>query len=134
MEERLNVYDFFLFWFYGISIFVGYLIPNPFLYVWTVLFQTIRFGISTVFFYLHTWKLKTVLFQTIQLISLWAKEDQGSMAIKGVLHIPQSSCITEASPSYCLVSYLGHLLGESCSSAETQSVYSADPADWAGLF
>ena len=38
-----------LFGFYGISTFVGYLMPNPFLYKWTVLFQTIWFNISTQF-------------------------------------------------------------------------------------
>ena len=31
---------------------------------------------------------------------------------EGVLHIPQSSSITGTSPSDCLVSYPGHLLGE----------------------
>ena len=36
-----------LFGFYGISTFVGYSTPNPFLYKWTVLFQTIQFNIST---------------------------------------------------------------------------------------
>ena len=35
-----------LVWFYGISTFVGYLIPNPFLYK-SVLFQTIPFSMST---------------------------------------------------------------------------------------
>ena len=34
--------------FYGILTFEGYLIPNQFLYKWTVLFQTIQFSISTV--------------------------------------------------------------------------------------
>ena len=38
-----------LFGFYGILTFVGYLIPNPFLWKWTVLFQTIQFCISTQF-------------------------------------------------------------------------------------
>ena len=41
---------------------------------------------------------------------------------EGVLHILQTS------PSDCLVSYLGHLLGESYPSAEIQSVYS----NWLG--
>ena len=50
---------------------------------------------------------------------------------EGVLCIPQSSCITEASSSDCLISYLVHSLGESYSSAEMQSVYSAASADWA---
>ena len=38
-----------LFGFYDISTFVGYLIPNIFLYKWTVLFQSINFSISTQF-------------------------------------------------------------------------------------
>ena len=38
-----------LFWFYGISIIVGYLMPNPFLWIQTVRFQTIQFSISTQF-------------------------------------------------------------------------------------
>ena len=36
-------------WFYGISTFVGYLTPNPFLCKLSVLFQTIQFSISTQF-------------------------------------------------------------------------------------
>ena len=39
--------------------------------------------------------------------------------------MPQSACINGASPSDCLVSYLGHSLGESYPSAEKQSEYSA---------
>ena len=35
--------------FYGISTFVGYLTPNPFLYTWSILFQTIQFSINTQF-------------------------------------------------------------------------------------
>ena len=53
----------------------------------------------------------------------------GSDGNKGVLCIPQSSSITEASSSVCLVSYLGHLLGKSYPSAEMQSVYSAALTD-----
>ena len=45
---------------------------------------------------------------------------------EGVL--PQSSSITEASPTDCLVSYLGYSQEESYSSAEMQSVYSTTPA------
>ena len=45
--------------------------------------------------------------------------------------MPQSSRITEVSPTDCLVSCTGHSLGESYSSAEMQSVYSMAPADWA---
>ena len=54
----------------------------------------------------------------------------GSNGNKGVLCIPQSSSITEASPSDCLVSYPGHLLGESYSSAEMQLMYSAPSDVW----
>ena len=49
-----------LVWFHEILTRISYLRPNPFLYIWTVLFQTIQFSISTVSM------SKTVLFQTIQ--------------------------------------------------------------------
>ena len=50
---------------------------------------------------------------------------------KEVLRIPQSSSINVTSSSDCLVSYLGHSLRESYPSAETQSVYSTAPDNWA---
>ena len=46
-----------LVWFYGTSTIVGYLMSNPLLYLYTVLFQTIQFSITLVF-YLHTVKCK----------------------------------------------------------------------------
>ena len=54
--------------FYGISTFVGYLMPNPFLYKLSVLFKTIQFSMSTQFncqkhFY---FKLFKQLYITIQ--------------------------------------------------------------------
>ena len=52
----------------------------------------------------------------------------GSDGNEGVLHIPQSSNITGASPSDFLVSYRGHSSGEFYPSAEKQS---APPADGA---
>ena len=55
----------------------------------------------------------------------------GNESNKWVLWIPQSSSITEASASDCLVSYLGHSLEEAYPSAEMQSVCSATLADWA---
>ena len=55
----------------------------------------------------------------------------GNDGNKGVLHIPQSSNVTEASQSNCLMSYPGHSLEESYFSAEMPSVYSDAPADWA---
>ena len=44
-----------LVWFYGMSTTVGYLMPNSFLYIKTVLFQIIQLNISTVLC-LHTVK------------------------------------------------------------------------------
>ena len=55
----------------------------------------------------------------------------GSNDNEGVLCIPKSSSITEASPSDCLMSYTGHSLREPYPSAEMQSVYSEAPDDWA---
>ena len=51
-----------LIWFYGISTIVGYLMPNPFLYIKTVLFQTIQFNLSL--------NVKIVLFQITQFSSV----------------------------------------------------------------
>ena len=48
-----------------------------------------------------------------------------------VLRIPQSSSITETSPSDCLVPSPGHSLWRSYLSAEMQSEYFVTPADWA---
>ena len=58
----------------------------------------------------------------------------GSDGNEGVLYILQSSKIAGASPSDCLMSYPGHLLRESHSSAEMQSVYFTAQADWATVY
>ena len=89
----------------------------------TVLFRTIQFSVPTVSM------LKTVLFLKIQFnISMqfsyiWpidrnlsgtttpGQSGPGSDSNEGVLRIPQTPSITGTSPSYCLVSYPGHLLG-----------------------
>ena len=56
---------------------------------------------------------------------------RGSDGNEGILLILQSSSITGASPSNCLVSYPGHLLGEeSYLSAEMQLVYSTALIHW----
>ena len=55
----------------------------------------------------------------------------GSDGNDGVLYMLQRPSIIGASPSDCLVSYLGHPYGGSYPSAEMQSVYSTAPADWA---
>ena len=51
----------------------------------------------------------------------------GNNGNEGVLCIPQSSSITEASPLDYLVSYPEHSLGKSYSSAEKQSGYFTVP-------
>ena len=56
----------------------------------------------------------------------------GSNVIKAIIYIPESSSITEISPSDCLVSYTGHSLGGGYSSVEKKSMYSA-PTDCASL-
>ena len=50
---------------------------------------------------------------------------------EGILHIPQSSSITTASPSDCLMSHPGHSLGVSYPSADMHLVYSTAPANLA---
>ena len=91
---------------------------------------------------------KTVLFQTIQFTistefsSVWPKDRTLSSAVtlclsrpvsngnKRIPFIPQSSSITGASPSDCLVSYPGQSLRECYPSAEMQSVYSTVSGEW----
>ena len=63
------------------------------------------------------------------MLPLWVRVDNGN---KEVLRISQSSNITGASPSDCLVLYPGHLLGESYPSIVIQSVYSTAPVNWVG--
>ena len=93
-------------------IWFGFMANQPFLYIWTVIFQTILFSIST---------------QTM------GQSGHGSNGNQGVLCIPESSSNTRTSPSDCFVSYPGHSLGRKGSypSTEVQSVYSTAPAEWA---
>ena len=55
----------------------------------------------------------------------------GSDRSEGVPRIPQSSNLTGASPSDCLMSDRGHPLGEFYPSADILTVYSTAPTDWA---
>ena len=91
----------------------------------TYKFQTIQFSISTQFS--SIWPID----RTLSGATIPGQSGPRSDGNKGVLCIPQSSSITETSPSYCLMSYPGHSLEESYSSAGMQSVYSIAPADWA---
>ena len=84
----------------------------------TVQFQTIHFSISTQFGFI--WSIDT----TLLVATIPSQSGPGSDSNDGILRIPQSSSITETSPTDCLVSYPGHLLGGSSSSAEKQTVYS----------
>ena len=89
---------------YTISTIVGYLMPNPFLYIQTVLFQTIQFSISILFN--SVWPIDRTL------SGATTRDQSGPVnnGNKGVLRILQSSSITGASPSDCLVSYPRHSL------------------------
>ena len=64
------------------------------------------------------------------MLPLWAS-GPGSDNKEGILCIPQSSSITGTLPSDGFLSYPGHSLEESYSSAEKQLVYSTAPNDWA---
>ena len=59
-----------------------------------------------------------------------SQSEPGSDGNERVLNIPQNSSITGISPSDCLVSYPGHLVGESYLFAEMEMVYSTAPAYW----
>ena len=43
-----------LVWFYGTSTIIGYLMTHLFLYIWTILFQTIQYNIIIVFLFTHS--------------------------------------------------------------------------------
>ena len=90
----------------------------------TVLFQTIQFRISTQFSFI--WPIDRTLSgaTTLGHSGLWSDGNEE------VLCIPQSSSITRASPSNCLVSYPGHSLGGGFPFAEKQLVHSTIPANW----
>ena len=55
------------------------------------------------------------------------------MEIKVYSAFSKATELLKASPSDCLVSYPGHMFGESYASVEMQSVYSVAPADWTTL-
>ena len=65
--------------------------------------------------------------RTLSVVATLGQSGSGSDSNEEVLRIPQSSSITGASSSNCLVWYLGHSLWGTYSSAEMQSVYSAAP-------
>ena len=123
MTLNNQMFWFGLVWFYGISTVVGYLMPNPFLYRSTVLFQTIQFSISRLFS--SIWSID----KTLSGATTLGQSEPGSDGNEEVLSISQSSSITGASSSDCLVSSPGQSLGESYSSVGMQSGNSVAPAD-----
>ena len=94
----------------------------------TVLIQKIQFSISMqlVLFNPYIWPYQALPFR--------ARVDLGAIAMKRCFGFPKTPASTEVSPSDHLVSYPGHSLGVSYSSAEMLSVYSTAPADWANVF
>ena len=72
----------------------------------TVLFQLIQFNISTQFS-----SIRPIDRTLSGAATTPGQSEPGSDGNKGVLHIPQSSSITEALPSDCLVSYSEHSWG-----------------------
>ncbi len=73
----------------------------------TVLFQVIQFNISTQFS--SIWNID----RTLSVATILGLSGPESNDNERVIHIPQSSSITGALSSDCLVSYPGHSLGES---------------------
>ena len=91
-----------MFEFYGISTFVGYLIPNLSLNKLSVLFQTIQFSIS-----MHFISIKPID-KAISGATIPGQSRPGSNDNERVFRIPQIPSITGTSPSNCLVPYPGH--------------------------
>ena len=81
-----------LVWFSGISTIVGYLMPNPFLYVLTVLFQTIQFSKST--------QLSSIgpIDRTLSGATSAGRSGPGSDGDKGVLASPKATALLEPNP------------------------------------
>ena len=94
----------YLFGFIGNSTLEGYLMQNPFLYKWTVLFQVIQFSKSTHFSSISP------IDRTLSGATAPGQSGPGGDDNEGVLRIPQSFSITGITPSDCLVLYPGRTL------------------------
>ena len=86
----------------------------------TVLFLTIQFTISHLFALSLNVSSILPIDRTLLGPTTPSQSGPGSDDNEGALPIPQSSSITGASPSECLMSYLGISLEESLPSAEMQ--------------
>ena len=80
----------------------------------TVLFQVIQFSISMHFISI------SLIDRTLSGATTPGQSGPGSDGNEGILYIPQSSSITGASPTDCLVSYPGDSLRGSYPSPEAQ--------------
>ena len=109
--------DFTYFYLIRIILFaINHLFAQFNVYKYCYVLLTIKLNVSHLF--THTWMLKQFYFKQFRVYL-------GAMAMKRYSVFPQSFCITGASPSAYLVSYLGHTLPESYPSAQMQSVCSA---------
>ena len=101
-----------------------YIYTHILCWTWFYIYK-IKFSISTLFS--SIWPID----RTLSGATTLSQSGTGSDGNKGILLIPQSSSITDASPSDCLVLYPEHSMRESYPFAEMQSVYSRSLADWA---
>ena len=100
----------------------------------TVLFQTVQFNTTHLFAYSLNVKQFYLTHRPHSGATTLSLSGPGSDGNEGVFSIPQSSNITGASLSDCLMWYPGHSVGnEFYSSAEMQLVYSTALTDWAEL-
>ena len=101
--------------------------PNPFLYIYTILFQAIKFSI------VHFFSIEPID-RTLSGATIQEKMDLGVMSMKGNSAFPKAPALD------CSVSYPGHSLRDSYPSAEMQSVYFAATASgaiwniWYGIY
>ena len=118
MLNILVPFYFCLVWFNGISTIIGYFMPNLFSCIKTVLLQTIQLIKNTLF--RSIWPID----RTLSDASTPGLSGSLSYGNKRVFCIPQSSSITKALPSDCLVSYQDTRGGILAPAAEKQSLYS----------
>ena len=86
-------------------LYINHLMPNPFLYIQTFLFQTSQVSINALFRSIQP------VDRNLSGVTTPGQYGPGGDGNKGVLCIPQCSRITKASPSDFLVLYIGHALG-----------------------
>ena len=91
----------------------------------TILFQTIQFGKRSQISWI--WPID----RTLSGASTLGPSGTDSNGNEEVLHIPQCSVITGATPLDCLVSYPGHAFREETYPSVEMQSYSTITTDWA---